>query len=130
MNRGLIFVEGNAGNETGALMRRGLIVVLGDVADFAGAFMLAGTIIVYGNLGARAGAGMKYGTIVAYHHPELLSTFHYDCTYQPGFLGLILKNLRDQGMPIEDKWMSGNFQRFSGDFNTLGKGEILVYAQD
>ena len=130
MNRGLIFVEGNAGNETGALMRRGLIVVQGDVADFAGAFMLAGTIIVSGSLGARAGAGMKYGTIVTYHRPELLSTFHYDCTYQPGFLGLILKNLRGQGKPIKDKWMSGNFRRYSGDFNTLGKGEILVYDQD
>ena len=130
MNRGLIFVEGNAGNETGALMRRGLIVVQGNVADFAGAFMLAGTILVVGSLGARAGAAMKYGTIIAYHQPELLSTFQYDCTYRPGFLGMLLKNLRGQGIPVEDKWISGFYRRYSGDFNTLGKGEVLVYDQD
>jgi formylmethanofuran dehydrogenase subunit C len=129
MNRGFIYVEGNAGYETGALMRRGLIVVAGNVADFAGAFMLAGTIIVFGNLGVRPGAGMKYGTIITYHQPELLPTFQYDCVYQPGFLGLILKNLRSQGKPIEDKWVTGYYRRYSGDFNSLGKGEILVYDQ-
>ncbi|HVP21074.1 MAG TPA: formylmethanofuran dehydrogenase subunit C [Anaerolineaceae bacterium] len=130
MNRGLILVEGNAGNETGALMRRGLIVVLGNVADFAGAFMLAGTILVFGKLGARTGAGMKYGTIVTFHQPELLATFHYDCVYRPGFLSLLFKSLRSQGLPVEAGWAAGSFRRYSGDFNTLGKGEVLVYAQD
>lgn len=129
MNRGLIIVEGNAGNETGALMRRGVVVVQGDVADFAGAFMLAGTILVFGRLGGRAGAGMKYGSIIAYRQLELLPTFHFDCVYQPAFLKLILGSLRNQGVPIEAEWLSGNYRRYSGDVNALGKGEILVYDQ-
>jgi len=33
--QGVIIVEGNAGNEVGAVMRRGLIVVMGDAGDFA-----------------------------------------------------------------------------------------------
>jgi formylmethanofuran dehydrogenase subunit C len=129
MNRGLILVDGNTGNETGALMRRGLIAVQGNVGDFAGAFMLAGTLVVFGHLGARAGAGLKYGTLVAYHPPQLLPTFHFDCVYQPGFLRLILKNLRMKGLEIADELFTGNYRRYSGDFNTLGKGEILVYDQ-
>jgi formylmethanofuran dehydrogenase subunit C len=129
MNRGVIIVEGNAGNETGALMRRGLIVVRGDVADFAGAFMLAGSILVFGRVGARAGAGMKYGSIVVYHQPELLPTFYYDCVYQPAFLKLILQSLLNQGVPVEAGWITGNYLRYSGDFNALGKGEILIYDQ-
>lgn len=129
MNRGLIVVEGNAGNEVGAIMRRGLIAVLGDVGDFAGAFMTAGTIIVFGQLGARAGAGLKRGTIVAFHPPQLLPTFRYDCVYQPSFLRLMLQSLRARGVPVKDEYLTGYYRRYSGDFNALGKGEILVYDQ-
>lgn len=129
INRGLIIVEGNAGNEVGAVMRRGLIAVLGDVGEFAGAFMTAGSIIVFGRLGARAGAGMKRGTIVAFHPPELLPTFRYDCAYQPGFLRLVLQSLRAHGVPVKDEHLTGLYRRYSGDFNALGKGEILVYDQ-
>ncbi|HMD90115.1 MAG TPA: formylmethanofuran dehydrogenase subunit C [Anaerolineaceae bacterium] len=129
MNRGLIIVEGNTGNETGALMRRGLIVVYGNVADFAGAFMLAGTVIIFGQMGARAGAGMKYGSIIAFHQPELLPTFHYDCVYSPIFLKLILQALKAQAVVIDQNWITGKYRRYSGDENTLGKGEILVYDQ-
>ncbi len=130
MNRGLIVVDGNAKNEAGGLMRRGLIVVRGDVAEFAGAFMLAGTLLVFGRLGDRAGAGMKYGSIIAFsHQPNLLPTFHYDCVYQPPFLKLVLQSLRAEGIPLEEKWVLGNYRRYSGDTNALGKGEILVYDQ-
>lgn len=129
MNRGLIIVEGNAGNEVGAIMRRGLIAVLGDVGDFAGAFMTAGTIIVFGRLGARPGAGLKRGSIVTFRPPELLPTFRYDCVYQPGFLRLILQSLRARGVPVTDEQLAGHYRRYSGDFTALGKGEILVYDQ-
>jgi len=129
MNRGLIMVEGNAGNEVGATMRRGLIVVLGNVGDFAGAFMTAGSIICFGQLGARPGAGMKHGTIVTFYSPELLPTFRYDCVYQPGFLRLILQSLRARGVPVKDEYLAGQYRRYSGDLNALGKGEILVYDQ-
>lgn len=129
MNRGYIWVGGNTGNETGALMRRGLIVVEGRTGDFTGAFMLAGTVINFGGLGSRPGAAMKYGTLVTYQMPELLPTFHYDCVYQPGFLRLILNDLRRRGMSVSDELVAGNYRRYSGDFTSLGKGEILVYDQ-
>jgi len=129
MNRGLIIVEGNAGNEAGALMRRGLIAVTGNTGDFTGAFMTAGSILVFGELGIRAGAGLLRGTITAFRKPELLPTFRYDCRYKPGFLKLIFRGLRNRGLSIPDEYISGSYIRYSGDFNRLGKGEILVYDQ-
>jgi formylmethanofuran dehydrogenase subunit C len=129
MNRGLIAVEGSAGNEVGAAMRRGLIVVKQNAGDFAGAFMVAGTIIICGKLGIRAGAGLLRGTIVALQPAELLPTYRYDCTCHPGFLSLLFKELRNQGVSAPDEYGSGRFRRYSGDFNRMGKGEILVYDQ-
>jgi len=129
MNRGLIIVGGNAGNEAGAVMRRGLIAIKGNSGDFAGAFMIAGSIIVFGKLGIRAGAGMLRGTIVAFQKPELLPTYRFGCDYQPVFLKLMLRELKRYGMPVTDEHMSGVYRRYSGDLNRLGKGEILVYDQ-
>ncbi len=129
MNRGLIIVEGNAGNETGAVMRRGLIVVAGNTGDFAGAFMIAGTIMVFGKPGIRAGAGLLRGTIVAFEQPELLPTFRFDCSYSPAFLNLIFQDLKRKGLSIPGAHEDGRYRRYSGDFNRLGKGEILVYDQ-
>jgi formylmethanofuran dehydrogenase subunit C len=129
MNRGLIVVEGNAGNETGALMRRGLIAVQGDVGDFTGAFMIAGSIIVFGKMGIRAGAGLLRGTIIALHPMELLPTYRYDCSYRPDFLSLMFQELKREGLAVPDDCASGIYKRYSGDFNRLGKGEILIYDQ-
>lgn len=129
MSKGVILVDGNVGNEAGAMVRRGLIAVGGSTGDFPGAFMIAGTLIAFGQLGGRPGAGMKRGTLVAFQPPELLPTYRYDCTYQPAFLRLILQNLRSQGMPVTDEMMAASYRRYSGDFNALGKGEILVYDQ-
>ena len=129
MSGGLIIVEGNAGNETGAVMRRGLIVVRGNVGDFAGAFMIAGSIVVFGRLGIRAGAGLLRGTVVAFRQPELLPTFRYDCTYSPHFLRILLQDLRRCGLSIHEDYIGGRYRRYSGDFNRSGKGEILIYDQ-
>jgi formylmethanofuran dehydrogenase subunit C len=129
MNRGLIIVEGSAGNEVGAAMRRGLIVVGQNAGDFAGAFMVAGTIIVFGKLGIRAGAGLLRGTIVTFREAELLPTYRLDCGYNPGFLNLLFQELRNHGISIPPEYATGSFRRYSGDFNRLGKGEILVYDQ-
>lgn len=133
MNRGLIIVTGNTGNELGAVMRRGVIGIGGDVGDFAGAFMIAGSIFVFGRLGARAGAGMKRGTIVQLggaEDPELLPTFRYACRYAPTFMRFYLLELGRLGMPVTDKHLAGYYDRYSGDLTALGKGEILVYTQD
>jgi formylmethanofuran dehydrogenase subunit C len=129
MNRGFIIVEGHAGNEAGAAMRRGLIVVCGSVGDFAGAFMIAGSIFVFGKLGARAGAGLLRGTILSLEPAELLPTYRYDCTYRPSFLDYIFQNIRRNGIAVPECCNTGSFRRYSGDFNRLGKGEILIYDQ-
>jgi formylmethanofuran dehydrogenase subunit C len=129
MNRGMIIVDGDVGNEAGAAMRRGLIVIGKNTGDFTGAFMIAGSIVVFGKLGSRAGAGMLRGTIVTFKKPELLPTYRYDCSYNPSFLGLIFESLRARGISVPDSLPAGCFHRYSGDFNRLGKGEILVYDQ-
>ncbi len=129
MNLGSIIVEGNAGNEVGAAMRRGLIVVKGEAGDFAGAFMVAGTIVVFGKLGIRAGAGLLRGSIITFQEPELLPTYRYDCSYNPDYLNLLFQTMRNSGISIPAEPAGGCFRRYSGDFNRLGKGEILVYDQ-
>lgn len=127
---GVIVVRGSAGREVGTRMRRGLIVVLGDAGEFAGAQMIAGTIIVGGRLGARPGAGMKRGTIVALGEaPEILPTFQYACSYQPVFLRQYLRRLSDWGVVGDAEIADGVFRRYTGDMNTIGKGEILVRDQ-
>ncbi len=126
MNRGLIVVDGHAGNEAGSAMRRGLIVIGGDCGDFTGAFMIAGTILVGGRLGERTGAGLKRGTIVAYEPPRLLPSFRYACTYSPPYINLLLRHLRSLGLAIPDAWMMGRYRRYNGDLAALGKGEILI----
>jgi formylmethanofuran dehydrogenase subunit C len=126
MTRGLIVVDGNAGNEVGSVLRRGVIVVGGDTGDVTGAFMIAGSILVLGHLGERAGTGMKRGSIIARHEPKLLPTFRYACTYRPVFLRMLLIELRSLGAPIEQEWIDGRYRRYSGDLTALGKGEILT----
>ncbi len=129
MKRGLILVEGSAGNETGAAMRRGLIVINGNAGDFTGLSMIAGSIIVFGRLGLRPGAGLARGTIVTFQPADLLPTYRYDCRYQPDFLKLIFRDLKQHGLAIPEMFSSACFHHYSGDFSRLGKGEILIYDQ-
>jgi formylmethanofuran dehydrogenase subunit C len=126
MRGGLILVKGNCGHEVGSTMRRGWIVIGGDSGDFLGISMIAGSIFVMGHTGNHPGAGMKRGTIALFGtFDRLPTTFRYDCDYQPGFLKLYLKHLRQQGFPLSDELESGYFRRYTGDLLTLGKGEIL-----
>jgi formylmethanofuran dehydrogenase subunit C len=127
MMGGDIIVHGNCGNETGNTMRNGLIAIGGNCGDYAGANMLAGTIVVLGQLGIRFGAGMKRGSIVAMHEAELLPTFTYACTYRPTFLRLYLYRLRDMGLKIADKHITGRYKRWSGDAVELNRGEALIF---
>lgn len=127
MTGGEIIVHGRAGNETGGAMRNGLIAIGGDCGDFAGVNMLAGNIIVLGEIGIRFGAGMKRGTIVGMHKAEPLPTFTYDCTYRPLFLRLYLFRLRELGLTIPDSYVTGPYQRWSGDSVELNRGEVLIY---
>lgn len=128
MTGGTILIAGNARNETGHAQRGGLIAIGGDCGDFAGVNMNAGTIIVLGTPGIRTGAGMKRGTIIAGGQVQLLPTFRYACRFRPPFMNMYMRHLRSLGLPVEDKVVSGNYDRWCGDEVELSKGEILVLA--
>lgn len=126
MRGGEILVYGSAGNEVGNGLRSGLIAIGGACGDFAGVNMISGTIVVFGEMGIRCGAGMKRGSIVAMQGAEILPTFRYAARYQPLFLRLYLRHLRDAGLPVSDTQMTGHYQRWSGDSVELNRGEVLV----
>jgi len=124
---GEIYVHGNVKNEAGNSMRRGLIAIGGSAGDFTGVNLLAGSVIVCGEIGARAGAGMKRGTIVSFCDAEMLPTFEYACTYHPVFLRFYLKHLQDHGFDIDDRYINGRYDRWSGDSIELNRGEVLIF---
>ena len=126
---GEIFVHGNAKNEVGSAMRRGLIVISGNAGDFTGVNLLAGSVFVLGTVGGRTGAGMKRGSIVSFNEAEILPTFEYACTYQPVFLRFYLNYLRNQGFEIDDRFLNGRYDRWSGDSIELSRGEILIFKR-
>jgi formylmethanofuran dehydrogenase subunit C len=128
MQGGEIIIYGNVKNELGHGMRRGLIAIGGDSGDFTGVNMKAGTIVVLGKLGQRPGAGMVRGTILTLQNASLLPTFSYNTTYKPTILKNILSHLRKLGLTIEDSYINGNYQRWSGDSIELNKGEILLFV--
>jgi formylmethanofuran dehydrogenase subunit C len=126
MRGGVILIDGGAGIEVAMRMRRGLICIQGRVGDFAGLQMRGGTLILRGKTGVRTGAWMSRGTIVALEPLKLLPTFLHACTYEPGFLRLLAKQLQDLGVTGLDRDLKGPVKRYTGDISGLGKGEILV----
>jgi formylmethanofuran dehydrogenase subunit C len=126
MKSGVILIDGMAGIEVAMRMRRGLICIMGRVGDFAGLQMLGGTLFLCGKVGIRTGAWMSRGTIVSFRPIELLPTFQYACTYELMFLRLLLKQLRELGVPLNEPEWQGPVRRYLGDTSGLGKGEILV----
>jgi formylmethanofuran dehydrogenase subunit C len=128
MRGGVILIDGQAGNETGYAMRRGFIAIAGSAGDFTGVSMIAGTVFVFGKSGIRPGAGMKRGTIAFFgDNPPLLPTFRYNCVFEPLFLRMYFKHLRDAGFPYVQDFARGVCRRYSGDLVASGKGEILIY---
>ena len=129
MRGGTILVDGTAGHEVGVGMRRGLVAV-GGAGDFVGASLIAGTVFVFGPAGLRAGAGMKRGTVAFFGPaPEILGTFRQGCAYEPVWVALYLKRLREWGYPGVEAHGNARWRRYCGDLVSLGKGEILVREQ-
>ena len=126
---GEIFVHGNAKNEVGSAMRRGLIVVGGNAGDFTGVNLRAGSIFVLGEMGIRAGAGMKRGSIISFNDAQILPTFEFACTYHPVFLRFYLTHIRKQGFEIDDRYINGRYDRWSGDSIELNRGELLIFKR-
>ena len=127
MTGGTILIHGDAGQMTGARMRRGLVAVRGCCGDCPGFGMKAGTVLVCGLPGVRAGAIMSRGTVILLTRPpEMLPTFRYNCTYRPPMWPLLFASLAAAGFHPEGIGPQAVFERYSGDFNEGGKGEILV----
>lgn len=132
MNGGSLYVTGNVGHELGMGMRRGVIVVDGDTESYTGTQMLAGTIIVRGKLGKRAGASMRYkGTIIALGQaeppmPSLLFNGEYS---ELLFLRLLMDAIEKEipKVKFSDKERIGPYLRYTGDFGSSGRGELLFY---
>jgi formylmethanofuran dehydrogenase subunit C len=132
MNGGNLYVKGNAGHELGMGMRRGIIVVDGNTASYTGTRMLAGTIIVRGELGDRAGAAMGYkGTIIALGKARPpMPTYLFNGEYSDMvFLRLLMDAIEAEipGVTFTEKERVGPYLRFTGDFGSGGRGELLLF---
>lgn len=132
MNGGSLYITGNVGHELGMGMRRGVIVVDGDTESFTGTRMLAGTIIIRGQLGPRAGASMRYkGTIIALGKVDSLMPTHlFNGEYSEMlFLRLLLDAIEKEipGVTFTEKERVGPYLRFTGDFGSGGRGELLLF---
>jgi formylmethanofuran dehydrogenase subunit C len=127
MKGGTILVGGSAGLEIGMRMRRGVISIGGPVRDFAGLQMKGGTIFLLGGAEIRTGAWMVRGTIVSLMPIPMLATFSQACTYNPTFLRVYARHLRELGVAIPFDAKDGAYERFTGDASVPGKGEILVW---
>ncbi|MFX1510362.1 MAG: formylmethanofuran dehydrogenase subunit C [Promethearchaeota archaeon] len=130
MNGGGLHIKGNAGHELGMGMRRGIIVVDGDSASYTGTRMLAGTIIVRGELGDRAGAAMSYkGTIIALGKARPpMPTHLYNGEYSDMVFLRLLMDAIEAEIPkvtFTEKERVGPYLRFTGDFGSGGRGELL-----
>jgi formylmethanofuran dehydrogenase subunit C len=127
MTDGTIIVHGNAGLEVGMRMKRGVIFIGGAVRDFAGLQMRGGTIVLGGGAELRTGAWMMRGTIVSLKPLPLLPTFAYAATYNPTFIRILARTLRNLALSLPYEEREGAYKRFTGDASVPGKGEILVW---
>jgi len=82
--------------------------------------------VAFGALGAHPGAGMGRASIVAMGAVALLPSYARAVTYRPPFLRLLLRRLRDLGLPVTDEQIDGRYTRWSGDGLELMRGEILI----
>jgi formylmethanofuran dehydrogenase subunit C len=90
--------------------------------------MKGGTIVLCGGAELRTGAWMVRGTIVSLAPIGLLPTFAFACAYQPSFLRIYAKHLRQWGIAIPIEPKDGAYQRYTGDSSVPGKGEVLIWA--
>jgi len=131
LRSGEVVIEGDVGQEVGARMRRGLIAVTGNAGARAGLGVIAGSVVVLGSVGAEPGLWSKRGSIIALGAVTPLPTYRYACSYRPAYLRLMLTRLRRRfELPVETRHIAGLYDRFSGDFAELGRGEILAWRAE
>jgi formylmethanofuran dehydrogenase subunit C len=106
-------------------MRRGLLLIEGNAGDYCGSRMIAGTIGVLGSLGQYTGYAMRRGTLLLKKKPVLHTTI-VDCgLHTLPFLHLMYKSFT--GLPTHFAQLEHNrVRRYAGDIANDGKGEILI----
>lgn len=127
MRNGTIIIDGSTGLEVGMRMRRGTIVLGGPAKDFTGLQMKGGTIVLLSGAEIRTGAWMNRGTILSLKPLQLMPTFAHAADYNPGFVTLLARHLRQFGVTLPCAETDGRYQLYSGDLSVPGKGEILVW---
>lgn len=75
-----------------------------------------------GRCGYETGAIVAFGTC-----EQLLPAYRFESVFQPVFIRVFLKRLRQWGLSVNLEKAEGLFRRYSGDITALGKGEILIY---
>jgi hypothetical protein len=92
--------------------------------------MNGGQIFVFGRASRRLGAEAKGngGFIACLGEVEsILPTYLYDTTYNPAFMKLYLRQLRDElGIEEAMKFIDTPFRRYRGDLAVGGNAEILI----
>ncbi|MEO2016220.1 MAG: formylmethanofuran dehydrogenase subunit C [Fuerstiella sp.] len=127
MKNGTIIVDGSAGLEVGMRMRRGTIILGGPAKDFTGLQMKGGTIILQSGAEIRTGAWMNRGTIISMKPVQMMPTFTDANEFNPTFLNVYAKQLKQYGIDLPFAASQGTYQRYAGDLSVPGKGEILVW---
>ena len=132
MTGGTILIDGDVGNEIGHTMRRGMLAVGGNCGDMTGFNMIAGNIFVFGNSGIRPGAAMRRGTLGLFgsEPPPLLPTFCRATTFDPLYLQIALRKLRQQGFSVDTEFLTRSYDLYHGDLIEGGRGEIVVRSRD
>ena len=71
---------------------------------------------------------MRRGSIVfmSDSHPPLLPSFKYGCRYQPEFMQLLLRKLKELGFPVPDGAVDSTYDLHHGDMIDGGRGEVLL----
>lgn len=125
---GTILVEGSAGHEVGHTMRRGMIAIVGEAGDFTGFNLIAGSLFVFGQAGIRPGAGMHRGTIALLggEPPKLLPSFRRAGEFRLNMLTLAFQFLRERGLGVDERFLTGRYSLFHGDLVALGRGEVIL----
>ena len=126
---GEVVVEGSVGADVAAHMRRGLVFVGGNAGDNVARAIIAGTVLVLGRVGREPATGSKRGSLIVGGPVDVPRTYKLACRYEPPHVRLALMHLaRIYGLSIDHRLVHGTYDRYCGDAGTVGKGEILVFA--
>lgn len=131
LSEGTIEVAGDVGIQagramTGGRLRRGMIVVEGAAGEYAGSRMIAGTLIVRRVAAALPGYLMKRGTIVLGEGARTMSPTFADCgVHRLVAMRLVADYLKPYSRPVP-ALLRRPLRRLAGDMAVLGNGEIFV----